>query len=78
MFIGILLALLTLVRPVAQWFIVCVVPVIWAASDSVRRAVKATVVIAVVNFVLVMPWITGILESSGSSASASAAEWASS
>ncbi len=56
-FIGILLASLTLVRPVAQWFILCVVAVIWAASSSVRRAVKATVVIAVVNLVLVMPWM---------------------
>jgi hypothetical protein len=56
-FIGILLALLTLVRPVAQWFILCVIPATWAASSNVRRAVKATLVITVVNVVFVMPWM---------------------
>jgi hypothetical protein len=55
--IGGLLALLTLVRPVGEWFALCVIPVIWASSHSIRRAVTATAVIAAVNLLLVLPWM---------------------
>jgi hypothetical protein len=55
--IGAVLALLTLVRPVAQWFVLCVVPVLWASSRTIRRAGIATVVVAAVNTCLLMPWM---------------------
>lgn len=55
--IGALLALLTLVRPVAQWYVLCVAPALWLASPTLRRAVIATVVVAAVNATLLLPWM---------------------
>jgi PA14 domain len=55
--IGALCVLLTMVRPIGQWFVLCVLPVLWASIPMRRRALTAMAVVVAVNVMLLLPWM---------------------
>jgi hypothetical protein len=55
--IGALFALATLVRPVGQWLVLCLAPVLWFSSPTRRVALSRLAVVVAVNFILVGPWL---------------------
>ena len=54
---GMLCGVLTLVRPVAQGFAVCVAPLLWMSARRFTQAALATITVAVVTMAVLAPWM---------------------
>jgi hypothetical protein len=53
---GVIGAALTLIRPVAEWYVLAILPAMWLATATVRHKVLMSAIAVVMGLLLLQPW----------------------